>query len=104
MPRRIHGAGETIEDAVRRETREETGIACSRVDYLKSQPWPFPMSLMIGCLAEAMNDDIVIDRNELVDARWFSREKTHAILKDGIPRDHVPAANGDRASSDPRLG
>jgi len=72
--------GEAIEDAVRRETLEEAGIRCGRVSYFRSQPWPFPMSLMIGCHAEALNDDIVIDRNELEDARWFTRDEVALML------------------------
>jgi NAD+ diphosphatase len=72
--------GETIEQAVRRETREEAGIVCGRVDYFASQPWPFPMSLMIGCHAQALSADIVIDRNELDDARWYDREEVAAML------------------------
>ncbi len=72
--------GEAIEDAVRREVLEEAGIRCGRVDYLFSQPWPFPSSLMIGCHAEALNDDIVIDRDELEAARWFSRDELAAML------------------------
>jgi NAD+ diphosphatase len=72
--------GESVEDAVRRETLEEAGIRCGRVRYLFTQPWPFPMSLMIGCHAEALNDDITMDRNELVDARWFTKEECAAML------------------------
>jgi NAD+ diphosphatase len=72
--------GEAIEDAVRRETREEAGIVCGRVTYFASQPWPFPTSLMIGCHAQALSHDIVIDRNELDDARWFDREEVAAML------------------------
>jgi NAD+ diphosphatase len=67
--------GETIEEAVRRETLEESGIVCGRIAYFASQPWPFPMSLMIGCLAEATSHAIVVDRTELEDARWFSRDE-----------------------------
>jgi NAD+ diphosphatase len=72
--------GEAIEDAVRRETLEEAGIRCGRVAYFRSQPWPFPMSLMIGCHAEALSTEIVIDRTELEDARWFDREEVAAML------------------------
>ena len=72
--------GEAIEDAVRRETREEAGILCGRVSYFASQPWPFPTSLMIGCHAEAMSRDIVVDRAELDDARWFDREEVATML------------------------
>ncbi|HEY1310273.1 MAG TPA: NAD(+) diphosphatase [Pseudolabrys sp.] len=72
--------GEAIEDAVRRETREEAGITCGRVKYFASQPWPFPTSLMIGCHAEALTRDIVVDREELEDARWFSRSEIAAML------------------------
>src|SRR5215475_12943444 len=72
--------GEAIEDAVRRETREEAGIVCGRVRYFASQPWPFPTSLMIGCHAEALSREIVIDRAELDDARWFDREEVASML------------------------
>jgi NAD+ diphosphatase len=72
--------GESIEDAVRRETLEEASIRCGRVTYFRSQPWPFPMSLMVGCHAEALNHDIVVDRSELEDARWFSREEVALML------------------------
>jgi NAD+ diphosphatase len=72
--------GESVEDAVRRETLEEASIKCGRVRYLFTQPWPFPMSLMIGCHAEALNDDITMDVNELVGARWFSKDECAAML------------------------
>ncbi len=72
--------GEAIEEAVRRETREEAGIVCGRVAYFASQPWPFPTSLMIGCHAEALTQDIIIDRAELADARWFDREEVASML------------------------
>jgi NAD+ diphosphatase len=73
--------GETIEAAVRREIREEAGIACGAVRYFASQPWPFPASLMIGCFAQALSREVVIDRTELEDARWFSRAETQALLE-----------------------
>jgi NAD+ diphosphatase len=72
--------GESIEDAVHRETREEAGISCGRVKYYRSQPWPFPTSLMIGCHAEALSRDIVVDRAELEDARWFIKDEVVAML------------------------
>ncbi len=72
--------GESIEDAVHRETREEAGISCGRVTYFGSQPWPFPTSLMIGCHAEAITHDIVVDRTELEDARWFSKDEVVTML------------------------
>ena len=72
--------GESIEDAVHRETREEAGITCGRVVYFASQPWPFATSLMIGCHAEALTHEIVVDREELEDARWFSKEEIETML------------------------
>jgi NAD+ diphosphatase len=72
--------GESIEEAVRREVHEEAGIVCGRVGYFASQPWPFPMSLMIGCHAEALTTDIEVDRAELEGARWFERDEVALML------------------------
>ena len=72
--------GESIEAAVARELAEEAGIAVRNVRYICSQPWPFPSSLMIGAWAEASDDSLTIDTNELEDARWFSREEVLAAL------------------------
>jgi NAD+ diphosphatase len=72
--------GESIEEAARRETLEEAGIRCGSVRYFASQPWPFPSSLMIGCYAEALSSEIVVDRNELEDARWFQRDEAASML------------------------
>jgi NAD+ diphosphatase len=74
--------GETIEEAVAREVKEEAGIRVGAVRYIASQPWPFPSSLMIGCLAEALSAAIRIDETELDDARWFSR----AEIRDALSR------------------
>jgi NAD+ diphosphatase len=73
--------GETIEDAVRRETKEEAGIEVGAVRYLASQPWPFPSSLMIGCIGDALTETLTLDRDELEDGRWFSRDEVRAMLE-----------------------
>lgn len=78
--------GETIEDAVRRETFEESGIRIGKVRYYASQPWPFPHSLMIGVHCEAISRMIVRDTNELEDCRWFSREDIRAMIAETHPR------------------
>ncbi len=78
--------GESIEEAVRREVREEVGLACVRVKYFASQPWPFPASLMIGCYAEARGETIVIDRSEIEEARWFDREELELMLRRAHPQ------------------
>jgi NAD+ diphosphatase len=73
--------GETVEEGVRREVFEEAGVRCGSVKYFASQPWPFPSSIMIGCHAEALSETLVVDRDELEDARWFSRDELAAMLK-----------------------
>lgn len=73
--------GESIEEAVRREVSEETGIEVGRVWYHSSQPWPFPSTLMIGCFAEAVTDRIRIDPEEVEEARWFSHEAVRTALE-----------------------
>jgi len=82
--------GETIEAAVRREVAEEAGIVVGRVRYLASQPWPFPASLMLGCLGEAETDEIVLDPAELDDARWFTREEVADIVAGTHPEVRPP--------------
>ena len=64
-------AGETLEEAVKREVMEEVGLEVKNIKYFGSQPWPFPNSLMIGFTAEYAGGDISVDGGEIVDARWF---------------------------------
>ena len=66
--------GESLEDAVAREVREETGVEVGAVHYHSSQPWPFPGNIMLGFHAEARTTEITIDYGELEDARWFTRD------------------------------
>jgi NAD+ diphosphatase len=77
--------GESFEDAVRRELAEESGITTGYVTYLGSQPWPFPASIMLGCVAQAITTDLTVDTTELEDARWFSRTETRAMLEGRHP-------------------
>lgn len=64
--------GESLEQTVVREVREEAGVNVHRIRYFGSQPWPFPNSLMIGFMAEWESGEIVIDPSEISDAQWFS--------------------------------
>jgi NAD+ diphosphatase len=66
--------GESLEDAVAREVREETAIEVGAVHYHSSQPWPFPANIMVGFYAEAASTAITVDYGELEDARWFERD------------------------------
>ena len=74
--------GETIEEAVRREVLEESGIDVGEVQYHSSQPWPFPSSLMIGCIANAKNEAIELRDKELDFAGWFERDSIRKALRD----------------------
>jgi NAD+ diphosphatase len=75
--------GESVEDAVRREVYEETNVRVGEVRYHSSQPWPFPSSLMLGFVAEAVSADILLNDAELEDARWVTRAE---LLGDGLPK------------------
>jgi NAD+ diphosphatase len=81
-------AGESLEDAVRREVQEETGVAVDQVEYRSSQPWPFPQSLMLGFIAHATTTDIARGDDELEDARWFTREQ----IAGGMPMTPPPVS------------
>jgi NAD+ diphosphatase len=71
---------ETVENAVQREIFEESGIICTDVNYYMTQPWPYSSSLMIGCTARATTTDIIVDRSELEDARWFTRAEARTMM------------------------
>lgn len=81
--------GETLEDAVRREVREESGIVVGDVEYFGNQPWPLPASLMLGFVARAVSTEIEVDDDELDDARWFTRAEMRELAEAGtllLPR------------------
>jgi NAD+ diphosphatase len=72
--------GEDIEYAVRREVLEETNITVGEVMFHSSQPWPFPHSLMLGCIGRAKTTEITIDSGEIAEARWFTRADAKLML------------------------
>ncbi|MDN3352751.1 NAD(+) diphosphatase [Actinomadura sp. DC4] len=77
-------AGESLEQAVAREVREEVGIAVGDCRYLGSQPWPLPRSLMLGFFAHAEDgQELKVDGEEIKSARWYSREELRAATETG---------------------
>lgn len=81
---------ECIEEAVRREVKEEAGIEVGEVRYHSSQPWPFPSSLMIGCHGKALTAEIRKDDEEMADVRWFDRQEVLAALRGDSPNLRIP--------------
>src|SRR3984885_7988785 len=85
-------AAEAIEDAVCRQTFQESGIRCTDVNYYMTQRWTYQSSLMIGCTARATNEDVVVDHSELEDARWFDRTEAGLMIRrqhpDGLAGPH----------------
>lgn len=75
--------GETLEQCVAREVKEETGIDITNIRYFGSQPWAFPSSMMMGFLADYASGDIKPDYNELTDAQWFYPEKMPSVAPEG---------------------
>lgn len=82
--------GETLEAAVRREVAEETGVQVGPVEYLASQPWPFPANLMLGARAKALSEAITLDPEELQDALWISREELLLVFAGRHPHIRPP--------------
>lgn len=72
--------GETIEEAVQREVFEESGVRVRDVEYIASQPWPFPSQLMIGCHSYADDDTLTIDYTEMAEVKFFTREEVQSSL------------------------
>lgn len=78
--------GESVETCVRREVLEEVGVTVGWPSYVASQPWPFPGSLMVAMCARAESSEINVDGEEVVEARWFSREEYVAAVESGEVR------------------
>jgi len=77
--------GESLEQAVIREVAEEAGIVVTNVQYVASQPWPMPRSLMVGFRAEAVPGEVIaVDHDELTEANWYSRADLLAAIQDGL--------------------
>jgi NAD+ diphosphatase len=81
--------GESLEDAVRREVAEETGVSLVTVDYVASQAWPFPAGLMVGFRATAAGESVTPDGREVVEARWFTRAELAQRAASGRPPGRV---------------
>jgi NAD+ diphosphatase len=97
FPRGMHSAlagfiepGESIEEAIARETLEEAGLTVERVRYHSTQPWPFPSSLMIGAIADVAGDEHKVDEEELESARWFTREEARLLVEGKHPDAFAP--------------
>ena len=76
-------SGETLEDAVRREAYEETGLVVEQVRYIASQPWPFPDALMLGFSCQTRQEDITLVDQELETARWFTHTQIQQMTRAG---------------------
>lgn len=78
--------GESLENAVRREVAEETGVRVGEVSYFGNQPWPLPASLMLGFTGRADSTEIHVDEDEIIEARWFTRAELRAAAEPGEVR------------------
>ncbi|WP_421895216.1 NAD(+) diphosphatase [Marinoscillum sp.] len=75
--------GESLEDAVVREMKEEVNVSVENIRYMGSQPWPFPASLMVGFFAETRNLDYKIDQKEIKDVKWYTADEIENEVKQG---------------------
>ncbi len=82
--------GETIEEAVARELMEEAGVTATSVSIVANQPWPWPSSLMIGCIAEVNGKELTLDETEIDDARWITRDEATAAIRGETPDFFMP--------------
>lgn len=96
--------GETLEEAVRRETLEEVGLSLKGIQYLASQPWPFPSNLMIAFKAEYAAGDIALQPEEISDAAFFKFDQLPEIpFKGSIAHAMIMhAVHGSAAADDTR--
>jgi NAD+ diphosphatase len=78
--------GESLEDTVAREVFEEVGVRVTDIAYGSSQPWPFPSSLMLGFRAVALDPTLVLDKSEILEAGWYTRDQVRALAGDGPMR------------------
>ena len=96
--------GESLEDAIRREVREEASIEVKDIRYFGSQTWPFPSNIMIGFRAEYASGELKPDGEEVVESGWFDREHLPAIPRHGsIARAMLDAWIAEHKSQDIRL-
>lgn len=79
--------GESLEEACARELHEEVGLVATAVRYHSSQPWPFPSSMMIGLIADVANDVVTLDKDEIDEAIWLTKEEARQALAGGLQRD-----------------
>ncbi len=75
--------GETLEECVRREVKEEVGLNVTDIEYIKNQPWPFPNQLMLGFRCNWVSGEIVVDKTEIEDAAWYSKDNLPKIPPKG---------------------
>ncbi len=73
--------GESLDDAVRREVKEEVDVEVGALTYAGSQPWPFPSSLMLGFFGHAKTTEITVDAGEIIEARWFTRQEVTELTE-----------------------